>query len=131
MTDGEALHELAGLVSQLQEDGREGAVEPDTPRQGSGGLHVASGGVEFDAQSQLPQSALSTTAVKIGSSQSDHGDGAQAGPDLLHGDAVRRGVSEAEFDSDHRKRMEKNLHRRAKELGYELQKIEGAVSLLR
>jgi transposase len=32
--------------------------------------------------------------------------------------------SEEEFVIEHRKRMEKNLHRRAKELGYELRKIE-------
>jgi len=32
--------------------------------------------------------------------------------------------SEEEFAVDHRKRMEKTLHRRAKELGYELTKIE-------
>ncbi len=31
--------------------------------------------------------------------------------------------SEEEFVVDHRKRMEKNLQRRAKELGYELRKI--------
>ena len=32
--------------------------------------------------------------------------------------------SEAEFVRDHQQRMEKNLHRRAKELGYELRKID-------
>ena len=32
--------------------------------------------------------------------------------------------SEEEFVIEHRKRMEKNLHRRAKELGYELRKVE-------
>ncbi len=32
--------------------------------------------------------------------------------------------SEEEFVIDHRKPQEKNLHRRAKELGYELKKIE-------
>ena len=32
--------------------------------------------------------------------------------------------SEEEFTSEHRERQEKNLHRRAKELGYELKKIE-------
>ena len=32
--------------------------------------------------------------------------------------------SEEEFTADHRQRMEKNLHRRAKELGYEVKKIE-------
>ena len=32
--------------------------------------------------------------------------------------------SEEEFVDEHQKRMEKNLHRRAKELGYELRKIE-------
>ena len=32
--------------------------------------------------------------------------------------------SEEEFTAEHRKRMEKNLHRRAKELGYEWKKIE-------
>ena len=32
--------------------------------------------------------------------------------------------SEEEFVVDHQKRMEKNLHRRAKELGYELRKVE-------
>ena len=34
-----------------------------------------------------------------------------------------RKQSEEEFVIEHRKRMEKNLHRRAKELGYELRKI--------
>ena len=32
--------------------------------------------------------------------------------------------SEEEFVVDHQKRMEKSLHRRAKELGYELRKVE-------
>jgi hypothetical protein len=32
--------------------------------------------------------------------------------------------SEEEFVAGHRRRMEKNLHRRARELGYELRKIE-------
>ncbi len=32
--------------------------------------------------------------------------------------------SEEEFTVDHQKRMEKALHRRAKELGYELRKVE-------
>ncbi len=32
--------------------------------------------------------------------------------------------SEEEFATEHRKRMEKSLHRRARELGYELKKIE-------
>ena len=32
--------------------------------------------------------------------------------------------SEEEFVVHHRKQMEKNLHRRAKELGFELKKIE-------
>ena len=32
--------------------------------------------------------------------------------------------SEEEFVNEHQKRMEQNLHRRAKELGYELVKIE-------
>jgi len=32
--------------------------------------------------------------------------------------------SEEAFTSEHRERQEKNLHRRAKELGYELKKIE-------
>ena len=32
--------------------------------------------------------------------------------------------SEEEFAVDHQKRMEKSLHRRAKELGYELRKVE-------
>jgi transposase len=36
--------------------------------------------------------------------------------------------SEEEFEIEHRKRMEKNLHRRAKELGYELRKIETTAS---
>jgi transposase len=36
--------------------------------------------------------------------------------------------SEEEFVIEHRKRMEKNLHRRAKELGYELRKIEPPAS---
>ena len=32
--------------------------------------------------------------------------------------------SEEEFVNEHQKRMEQNLHRRAKEMGYELKKIE-------
>ena len=36
--------------------------------------------------------------------------------------------TEEEFVVEHRKRMEKNLHRRAKELGYELRKIEAPAS---
>ena len=36
--------------------------------------------------------------------------------------------SEEEFVIEHRKRMEKNLHRRAKELGYELRKVETPAS---
>ena len=39
-------------------------------------------------------------------------------------DATRCGVSEAGFETDHRQRLEKSLHRRAKELCYELRKIE-------
>jgi len=32
--------------------------------------------------------------------------------------------SEEEFTTEHSERQEKNLHRRAKEMGYELKKIE-------
>ena len=32
--------------------------------------------------------------------------------------------SEEDFVNEHQKRMEQNLHRRAKEMGYELKKIE-------
>jgi len=32
--------------------------------------------------------------------------------------------SEEEFTTEHRERQEKNLHRRAKEMGYELRKVE-------
>ena len=36
--------------------------------------------------------------------------------------------SEEEFVVDHQKRMEKALHRRAKEMGYELRKVETPAS---
>ena len=35
--------------------------------------------------------------------------------------------SEEDFVNEHPKRMEQNLHRRAKEMGYELKKIEAPV----
>jgi hypothetical protein len=46
---------------------------------------------------------------------------------------VRYGVAyqkkrEEDFAEQHRQRMEKNLHKRAKEMGYELKKIEDALS---
>ena len=37
--------------------------------------------------------------------------------------------SEEEFVNEHQQRMEKNLHRRAKEMGYELKKIEAPVEV--
>src|SRR5438105_2674663 len=54
MADREALHQLAGVVSELEEDGRQGEVEPDAPGQEPGGRGVAVGGLEPAAQPQLP-----------------------------------------------------------------------------
>jgi len=44
-------------------------------------------------------------------------------PKAIEATAYQKRIEE-EFVVDHQKRMEKNLHRRAKELGYELKKIE-------
>ena len=41
----------------------------------------------------------------------------------MHGVAYQK-KSEEEFVNDHQKRMEQNLHRRAKEMGYEWKRIE-------
>src|SRR5262249_60705375 len=56
---------------------------------------VAPGGVEPDAQQELPGGVPAAAAVATGGAQGDHGGGAPAGADRVQPDALRRGVHEA------------------------------------
>src|SRR5262245_6692332 len=96
MADGEAVHELAGAVSELEEDRRQGAVEPDAPGQGPGGAGVAAGGMEPAAEQELPGGPPAAAAVAAGGPLGNHGGGAQAGADRVPPDALRGGVREAD-----------------------------------
>src|SRR5271165_896011 len=131
MADGEALQLLAGAVSQLAEDGRQGEVEPGAAGKESRGAGAASGGVESDAEQQLPGRLLAAAAIAAGGAQGDHGDGAQAGADRIPPDALRGGVREADGGGvcgAGAGAVEKQLHRRARELGYTLTKVETAAA---
>ena len=66
---------------------------------------------------------------RLEGAEGDHGVHAQAGADRLQHDALRGGVCEAEFAAEQRTRLEKSLHRRAKEMGFELVKPDGEVVL--
>jgi len=79
--------------------------------------------VEPDPQQELLGGLPAAAAQSDGFAEGDHGYGAQATADLLYGAAYQK-RSEEEFVVDHRQRMEKSLYRRAKELGYELRKVE-------
>src|SRR4051794_38165507 len=81
-------------MSQLQEDRWQGAVEPDAAGQGACGPGAASGGVEPVAEQELPGGVPAPAALASGCAQGDHGGGAQAGPDRVQPDALRRGVHE-------------------------------------
>ena len=94
VADGEALHELAGAVPELEEDGREGEVEPDAAGEEPGGGGAAAGGVGPDAEHELPGGVPAAAAVAAGGAEGDDGDGPQAGPDRVPPDAVRGGVRE-------------------------------------
>src|SRR5260370_36149809 len=96
MADGEALRVLAGAVSELAEDGRQGEVEPGATRQEPGGAGAAFGGVEPGAEPELPRRLLAAAALPAGRPQGDHGDGAQAGADRVQHHALRRGLHEAD-----------------------------------
>src|SRR5262249_2444774 len=96
MADGKAVHELAGLGSELEEDGREGAVERDAEGEGAGGAGVAAGGLEPAAQPELPGGLPASAAVAAGCTEGDHGGGAQAGPDRVPPGALRPGVCQGD-----------------------------------
>src|SRR5262249_16532546 len=96
MADRETLHQLVGLMPELEEDGRQGEVEPDPPRQEPCGRRAASGGLESDAQPELPRRLPAAAACPARGPESDHRDGPQAGADYLQPDALRSGVREAD-----------------------------------
>src|SRR5258708_3347451 len=52
--DGEAVQQLAGTVTELEEDRRQGEVESYSSGKGPGGTGVAVGGLEPDAEQELP-----------------------------------------------------------------------------
>ena len=66
MAHGQAIHQLAGLVSQLEEDGRQGQVESHAQGQGPGGAGLAVGGVEPAAQQELPGRLPAAAAFAVG-----------------------------------------------------------------
>ena len=96
MANGQTFCLVVGVVSELEENRREGAVERDPQGEKSCGNGVAIGGVVVDAQQELSRGLFASAAFAAGCSEGDHGAGSQAREDLLHGDAVRCGVSEAE-----------------------------------
>ena len=91
MADGEALHELARPLPQLQTDGRQGEVVEDAEGQEPGGPRVAVGGVGPDAEYERLGVLPASAAIAAGGAEGDHGDGAQAGADRVCVGAVRRG----------------------------------------
>ena len=84
-----------------------------------------------DTKSQLLGCVPATSAVAFGCDQGDHGNAPQAGEDRLHllryGDAYVQ-QEEAVYSKQVQARLEKQLHRRAKELGYEVVKLEPPVA---
>ena len=122
-----ATPRLAGLVSELEEDRGQGEVEQDAQGQESRGECLASGGVESDAQSELSGCLLAPATFAIGCAESDHGDPGAPGHKLArivynlmrYGLAYMRQSEEA-YAKQVAERLEKQLRRRAKELGYTL-----------
>src|SRR5262249_17321092 len=96
MADGQTLHELAGVVPQLQEDGRQGAVESYAARQGPRRARAAAGGVEPDAEQGGAGGVPAPTAGAAGSAEGDNGDGAQVGANRVPPDAFRRGLRQTD-----------------------------------
>ena len=130
MADGEALHELVGPMSQLEKDRRQGAVEQDWPREESrraSALRLAawSRGCSHSylcaylrrqlARPGAPK-AITATAHKLARSSTTS---------CRHGIAYMK-KEEAAYAEQVRERLERQLHRLAQELGYELKKIEPA-----
>ena len=120
-----------GLCPNWKKTG--GKVQSSKTRKGKGraARSLASGGLEPDAQPELPGGLFASPAVPAGGAQGDHGDGAQAGADRLQPDALRVAYmqqEEAAYAEQVRERLEKQLRRRARELGYELNKVEAAAA---
>ena len=117
-----------GLCPNWKKTG--GKVKSSKTRRGKNraARRLAVGGVEPDAQQELPGRLPATAAVAAGGAQGDHGDGAQAGADRLQPDALRGRLHASRRRRPTRskcgQRLEKQLQRRAQELGYELKKIE-------
>src|SRR5262249_46379833 len=94
--DGEEVLQLAGAVSQLEEDRRPGQVESDASGGQSRGAGVAFGGRESAPQPGGPGRVRAADEGAAGGSGGLDGDGAQAGTDRLHGAEARDDVRASE-----------------------------------
>ena len=131
VAERQAVHQLAGSVSQLEEDRRQGAIEQDAQGEEPRRRCVAPGGVEPDAQSQLFGRLPASPTGPPRRSQGNHRHGAQAARILYN--LMRHGVAymrkeEAAYAEQVRERLEKQLQRRARELGYELHRMPETVT---
>src|SRR5215469_3613177 len=95
MADGQAVHLLVGVVSQLAENRRQGQVQPDASGQEPCGVCPAFGGLEPDAEQELPGCVPASAAFAAGGAQGSDGIGAQAATDCVPSGALRNGVCEA------------------------------------
>jgi hypothetical protein len=120
-----------GLCPNFRQTG--GKVKSSRTRRGEGtrGPCVASGGVVADAEQRGVGRVSETTARPTGRAEGDHGGGSQAARIVYHlmryGEAYVK-QTEKQYAAEVRERQEKQLKRRAKELGFELKKVEPALA---
>src|SRR5271154_2733632 len=95
MADGETVRQLAGPVSELAADGRQGEIEPYPPGQEPGGARLAVGGLEPDAESERAGRLPAPATVASGSAEGHHGHSAQVSADRIPPGALRGGLHEA------------------------------------
>src|SRR5262249_41132342 len=82
-------------MPQLEEDRWQGEIQPDPQRQKPRGRRPPAGGLEPDAEPELPGGLPAAAAGPPWGPQGDHGDGAQASPDYLYPPALWRGLHAA------------------------------------
>src|SRR5262245_28295372 len=116
-----------GFMSQLAKDGRQGEIEPRAARQEPGGVGAALGRVEPHAEPELPRGLPSPAAVAARHTEAITATAHKLARIVYH--LIRYGMAyvrqtEEVYAAQVRDRLEKQLHRRAKELGYTLRKIE-------
>ena len=131
MADGEAVHQLAGAVSEREADRRQGAVESDPPGKGRAAraLRLAAwsllrsksylGAYLRRQRSRLgAPKAITAAAHKL----------ARIVYNLMRYGVAYAKQTEAAYADQVRERLERQLRRRAQELGFELRPVAPPVA---